>query len=193
MPKAASAFKASKPIKKASSTKSLSQESLDDVRKKNPLLDAKEERRRNLEEKQKLAKQHRENLEKEKREQAERLQREREEKLRKMKADREEKLKMEQMKKKLLKEKQEKKYAEEKERAAAAKDTSLIVKMQKQIIRDKNEAEKRELNKNTYHFDMLLTDDSTDDESKPSAKRPPLPSWTQSKYFVISIIEKRIH
>lgn len=36
-----------------------------------------------------------------------------------------------------------------------------------------------------YNFDLLETDDSTDDESKPSSKRPPVPSWSKSNFLQI--------
>lgn len=39
--------------------------------------------------------------------------------------------------------------------------------------------------KNLFTFDMILTDDSTDDESTSASKkskRPPLPVWCSSKY-----------
>lgn len=31
-----------------------------------------------------------------------------------------------------------------------------------------------------YNFDILETDDTTDDENKPNPKRPPIPSWSRS-------------
>jgi hypothetical protein len=186
LPKAASAVKPPKPAKKMPTTKSLSQEALNqDDRKKAMLLETKEERKRINDEKQRLAKLQREQLENQKREQAEKKLREAEEKQKKIQAERNERLKLEALKKKQLKEKQEKKYAEERKKeeiGSAQKDTSLYIRMQKQMIQEKIEAEKREQLKNSYHFDMLQTDDSTDDESKPADKRPPPPSWSSSKY-----------
>lgn len=39
-----------------------------------------------------------------------------------------------------------------------------------------------------YTFDMLNTDDDTDDESHPKAGRPPPPRWSVRKYFTARII-----
>ena len=60
--------------------------------------------------------------------------------------------------------------------------------MHKQIIQQKIIQQKKEV-KDDYNFDMLKTDDSTDDESKPvSKKRPPPPSWSISEfYFTIKV------
>lgn len=183
-----------KPQKsKLAATKSLSQESLDDLKKTNSINIMLEEKRKQREEKQKMAQIHREQLDKEKREQAQKVAREREDRFKKLMQEKEERLRMEALKKKILKEKQEKKYAEVKkdefmmpkavdqsERAVNLND-SLLLKFQKQLLMDKTEQQRRAEAKNTYSFDSLDTDDSTDDESKPSKKRPPPPAWCNSK------------
>jgi inner centromere protein len=174
---------------KTSKKTSASTDSLEETRKVQQAAQLLEEKRKAREEKQKQAQLQREALEKEKREQALKLQLERDEKHKKIMKEKEEKQRMEAMKKKLLKEKQAKKYAEEKMRKdenafvkpdpPQSANDSLFLKMQKQILMEK-EAEKKKLeSKKVYDFDMLHTDDSTDDESKPSAKRPAVPSWSK--------------
>lgn len=186
---------------------SLSQESLEDASKQklqqttdmNRLL---EEKRKVREEKQRQAQVQREAMEKERRDQALKIQMEREEKYRKIMKEKEEKQRLETLKKKALKEKQAKKYEEEKKKKeefvapkpvsvaepqSANKDDSLLLKLQKQKLMDKVAQQKKESSKNTYNFDMLHTDDSTDDESKPSKKRPSPPSWSKSEFiFLVS-------
>lgn len=172
---------------------SLSQESLEDGRKQaNAITNLLEEKRKAREEKQKQAQILREAIEKEKREQALKIQLERDEKYRKIMKEKEENLRMEALKKKIAKEKQAKKYAEEKAKTnflvpkpvdppSSSKNDSLHLKMQKQLILDKSLQKKKEESKNNYDFDMLHTDDSTDDESRPSAKRPSPPEWSKSE------------
>ena len=183
--------------KKPTKMHSLSQESLDDTRKNhaNLLSQQLEDKRKQREEKMRQAQQQREAKEKEKRDQVLKLQQERDEKYRKIMREKEEKIRTEALKKKILKEKQAKKYAEEKAKkdefafpkpvepqAACNKNDSLHKKLQKSILSTKKKAEKE----NVYSFDMLNTDDETDDESRPSAKRPPIPEWSLSK--LISLI-----
>lgn len=171
---------------------SLSQESLDDARKNHPNLFSQqlEDKRKQREEKMRQAQQLREAKEKEKREQMLKVQLERDEKHRNMMREKEEKIRMDALKKKILKEKQAKKYAEEKakkdefavpkpveQQAGCSKNDSLHKKLQKSILSTKKKAEKG----NVYSFDMLNTDDETDDESRPSSKRPPIPEWSLSK------------
>lgn len=185
----ASGYKATKSLKKGNS---LSQEALDDQKKAYQAHQMVEEKRKAREEKQRLAAQQREAMEKEKREQALKIQHEREEKYRKIMREKEEKAKNDAMKKKTLKEKQAKKYAEEKskneyaqpktgEASALNKNDSLHLKMQKQLLLDRSLQKKKEESKNVYSFEMLHTDDSTDDESRPSTKRPPPPEWSKSE------------
>lgn len=179
-------------VKKPAKMYSLSQESLDETRRNqaNTLTQLLEEKRKNREEKMRQAQLQREANEKEKREQVLKLQQERDEKYRKIMREKEEKQRMEAMKKKILKEKQSKKYAEEKSRkdefavpkpvepqGALIKNDSLHKKLQKSIISTKKKTEMA----NVYSFDMLNTDDETDDESRPSDKRPPIPDWSYSK------------
>lgn len=180
--------------KKPQKMNSLSQESLEDARKNHHLLNQQlEEKRKNREEKMRQAQLQREAMEKEKRDQVLKAQQERDEKYRKIMREKEEKQRMEAMKKKILKEKQAKKYAEEKAKkdefavpkpvdsapqGAVSKNDSLMVKLQKSIISSKKKNEM----KNVYSFDMLNTDDETDDESRPSSKRPPVPEWSLSKF-----------
>lgn len=180
-------YKAPKPLKKMNS---LSQESLED--QKNQQL---EERRKAREEKQRQATQAREAMEKEKRDQALRIQQERDEKYRKLMKEKEEKQRMEALKKNMKKEKQAKKFAEEKARKddfavpkpvdaqPVSKNDSLHLKLQKQLLLDRSLQHQKEEAKKVYGFDMLDTDDSTDDESKPSAKRPEAPEWSKSEYL----------
>lgn len=184
--------------KKPQKMNSLSQESLDETRKNqsNTLTQLLEEKRKNREEKMRQAQLQREAIEKEKREQVLKLQQERDEKYRKIMREKEEKLRMEAMKKKILKEKQAKKYAEEKAKSefvvpkpvetpgALTKNDSLHKKLQKSILSTKKKNE----SSNVYSFDMLNTDDETDDESRPSTKRPPIPEWSLSKIFFITYI-----
>lgn len=175
---------------------SLSHESLEESKKVqsgnvNILL---EEKRKAREEKQRQAQLQREALEKEKRDLAIRQQQERDEKYRKIMKEKEDKQRMEALKKKMLKEKQAKKYAEEKTKKdefvapkpleatpSFNKDDSLHLKLQKQLIKEKSLQQKKAESKNVYSFEMLHTDDSTDDESRPSAKRPSPPDWSKSK------------
>lgn len=186
-------------------TNSMSQESLsqDEAKKVQDRIAANniEEKKKNREEKMKQAQQQREALEKENREKTVKQQQERDEKYRKIMKEKEEKQRMEMLKKKMNKEKQAKKYAEEKARNEARKDDflapapkpmeppalkqndSLQMKLQKQILLDKSFQKKKAESKNTYSFDMLHTDDSTDDESKPSQSRPAMPDWSKSKSF----------
>lgn len=178
--------------------KSLSQEALEDGKKvvAAPAAQSIEEKRKLREEKIRQAQLQREALEKETREKAIKMQQEREDKYRKVMKDKEEKQRMEALKKQLLKEKQAKKFAEEKakkekflmpkavaEPSAGNHDESLRLRMQKQMLLEKTAIQKKEDSKNTYSFDMLHTDDSTDDEEKPSKKRPPIPTWSKSKIF----------
>ncbi|KAL7041545.1 hypothetical protein ACKWTF_000815 [Chironomus riparius] len=173
---------------------SLSQESNEDTRKNQAISinQQLEEKRKQREEKQKQVQLQREAIEKQKREQVMQQQRERDEKFRKIMQEKEEAKRMEAQKKKALKENQEKKYAEEKARKddfalpkepqSASKDDSLYIKMQKQILMEKSMSQKKKVvDKNTYSFEMLQTDDSTDDESHPSKKRPDPPQWSKSK------------
>lgn len=168
-----------KPIPKAklAITKSLSQESLDDLKKQR-------------DEKQKMAQMHRDQLDKEKREQALKLVKERDERHKKIMQEKEDKARMEALRKKLMKEKQERKFAEAKKDEfmkpkavdqSVNLNDSLHLKLQKQLLIDKTEQQRRAEAKNTYSFDSLDTDDSTDDESRPSKKRPPPPTWCNSK------------
>lgn len=183
--------KAAKPAKKMNS---LSQESLEDQRKAvQATAQIIEERRKAREEKQRQATQAREAMEKEKREQALRQQQERDEKYRKLMREKEEKQRMEALKKNMKKEKQAKKFAEEKARKdefavpkpvdppSLSKNDSLHLKMQKQLLLDRSLQHQKEEAKKVYGFDMLETDDSTDDESKPSKKRPEAPEWSKSE------------
>lgn len=190
---ASSAPKTSKPLKKMNS---MSQESLDETKKliqNNAMNQVIEEKRKQREEKQRQAQLQREALDKEKREQALKLQSERDEKYRKIMKDKEDKQRMEATKKKIQKENQAKKYAEERAKKDefvvpkpvepyVNKDDSLHLKLQKQIIQEKSDKKKKEESKNIYNFDMLHTDDSTDDEGRPSQKRPAAPSWSKSKF-----------
>ena len=185
-----------KPSKQYKKGVSLSQDPVDENKKLNSIAASAqlEEKRKIREEKMRQAHVQREALEKEKRDQALKLQLERDEKYRKMMKEKEDKVRMDVLKKKLLKEKQAKKFAEErakKEEFAVPKpvdslNESLHLKLQKQIILEKQQKKvqknKEEL-KNTYCFDMLNTDDETDDESRPSSKRPPVPKWSQSEFF----------
>lgn len=185
-----------KPLKKMHS---MSQESLEETKKlmqNNVMNQLLEEKRKIREEKQRQAHQQREALEKEKRDQAKKLQLERDEKYRKIMKEKEDKQRMEALKKKVLKEKQAKKYAEERAKKDefvmpkpvepyVNKDDSLHLKLQKQIIQEKAEKLKKEDSKNTYSFEMLHTDDSTDDEGRPSQKRPPAPTWSKSEFRVL--------
>lgn len=187
------ASKTSKPLKKMHS---MSQESLEETKKllqNNATNQHIEEKRKQREEKQRQAQLQREALEKDKRDQALKLQSERDEKFRKLMKDKEDKQRMEAMKKKILKENQAKKYAEERAKKDefvapkpvepyVNKDDSLHLKLQKQIIQEKSEKKKKEESKNIYNFEMLDTDDSTDDEGRPSQKRPAAPSWSKSKF-----------
>lgn len=169
-----------------------------------------EERRRQREEKQRQVQLQREALEKHKREQTIQQQRERDEKFKRIMQEKEEQKRTEAMKKKAIKENQERKYAEERARKdeqgpskpvtphGVNKDDSLQIKMQKQIMSEKSlhrehnkpETSKKHHDKNTYSFDMLNTDDSTDDEGNLAKKRPDPPSWSKSKFifFVINFL-----
>jgi inner centromere protein len=185
--------KSLKPLKKMHS---MSQESLEESKKllqNNAMNQLMEEKRKQREEKQRQAQLQREALEKEKRDQAMKLQMERDEKYRKIMKEKDDKQRMEALKKKLLKEKQAKKYAEERAKRDefvapkpvepyVNKDDSLHLKLQKQIIQEKAEKQKKEESKNIYNFEMLHTDDSTDDEARPSQKRPAAPSWSKSEF-----------
>lgn len=184
--------RAAKPLKKMNS---LSQESLEDQKKAGQAMaELIEERRKAREEKQRQALHAREAMEKEKREQALRQQQERDEKYRKLMKEKEEKQRMEALKKNLKKEKQAKKFAEEKARKdefavprpvdppTLSKNDSLHLKMQKQLLLDRSLQHQKKEAKKVYGFDMLETDDSTDDESKPSKKRPEAPEWSKSKF-----------
>lgn len=160
-------------------------------------LPSTEEKKRNREEKMKQAQQQREALEKASREKVLKQQQEREEKYRKIMEEKEEKQRMEVLKKKLIKEKQAKKFAEERARKdeflapapkpmdppSLSKNDSLQIKLQKQILLEKSFQQKKAESKSTYSFEMLHTDDSTDDESKPSHSRPAVPEWSKSKEF----------
>lgn len=53
--------------------------------------------------------------------------------------------------------------------------------MQEQLKANKLRAEESK-KKNAYNFDMLESGDSTDDEAKPTTKRPPAPSWSIHQY-----------
>lgn len=192
---------ANRVLKKGTSISQESLESCDSGRLKQGIValthqQALEEKKRLREEKMRQAQITRENLEKEKREQAMKAQLERDEKHRKLLKEKEERQKQELLKKKLKKDQQLKKFNQEKERdmddvktlettTSNSNNTSLLYKLQKQ----KAEAQKKLDLKNTYCFDMLETDDSTDDESdnKPG-KRPPPPFWSKSK-FIIQIIK----
>lgn len=53
--------------------------------------------------------------------------------------------------------------------------------MQEQLKMNKLRAEDQRKN-NAYDFDQLASGDSTDDEAKPSVKRPPPPTWSMSQH-----------
>lgn len=170
---------------------------MDDAKKYQPMYTQSqmlEEKRKVAEEKQRQAKLQREAIEKEKREQALKLQFERDERSRKILKEKEEKMRMDAQKKKMAKEKQAQKYAAEKAKKPefvtpkpvepkTPLNSSLHLVLQKQILSEKTAQQKKEESQATYSFDMLHTDDSTDDESRPSKKRPPAPQWSRSKYF----------
>ncbi|CRK86348.1 CLUMA_CG000210, isoform A [Clunio marinus] len=168
-------------MKKMNSQESLEDKKAQQIQANNQLL---EEKRKAREEKQRQAQLQREALEREKREQALRQQQEREEKYRRIMQEKEEKLRMEALKKKLQKERQAQKLAEERSKKEAVaevvnKDDSLHLKLQKQILMEKSEEMRKAEAKKNYCFDMLDTDDSTDDESHKPSKRPPPPSWSR--------------
>lgn len=189
-------YKQPKPLKKMNS---LSHESLDAQKNLN-LGQLLEDKRKQREEKQRQAQVQREALEKDKRDFALKQQQERDDKYRKIMKEKEDKQRMEALKKKILKEKQAKKYAEERakkdefiapkpvEPQSLTKNDSLHLKMQKQLLLDRSLQKKKEESKNTYDFDMLHTDDETDDESKPSKTRPPAPEWSKSKFTEIHFL-----
>lgn len=171
----------------------MSQDGLEEPKRNNLVNQLLEEKKKQREEKQRQAQMQREALENEKRENALKLQMERDEKYRKLMKEKEEKIRMDALKKKLLKEKQTKKLAEERAKqqttefvapkpvepptsASKTDGSSLHMKLQRQTIKEK-------IDKNTYGFDMLQTDDSTDDESRPSSKRPKAPEWSTSKNY----------
>lgn len=181
-------------------TSSMSLESQEELKKSQALAQS-EERRRQREEKQKQVQLQREALEKQKREQTIQQQRERDEKFKRIMQEKEEQKRIEAMKKKAIKENQERKFAEERARnepgpsqpatpRSASKDDSLHVKMQKQMMLEKSreqkkaEVAKKAHDKNAYSFDMLNTDDSTDDESNLAKKRPEPPAWCKSKSHI---------
>lgn len=210
---------ATSSVKKSTTKKftSMSHENQEDLRKIQTQAQL-EEKRRQREEKQKQVQLQRELLEKQKREQTLQQQREREEKFRKNMYEKEEQKRLEAMKKKAIKENQEKKFAEEKARMlemaaalnskpleipqSASKDDSLHIKMQKQMMAEKTqalqhqqmkvEAQKKAVDKNAYSFDMLHTDDSTDDEDTVSKKRPDPPAWSKSEIFFYFLKFKQI-
>lgn len=202
---------ATKLLKKAGS---VSQESLETEKAKiNGMItalshqQALDEKKRQRDEKQKAAALQRELIEKEKRENALRLQLEREEKVRKNLKEKEDRLRLEALKKKAKKENQLKKLNEEhnqeklKDRevyegnqtaqlnatSSNPLNNSLLVKMQKQKMDEQRRLAERELLKNTYCFDMLHTDDSTDDEGTQKPHRPPPPNWSRSELNLLDI------
>jgi hypothetical protein len=62
--------------------------------------------------------------------------------------------------------------------------------LQKQLMQQKLQKQQSQLQKartNERTFEMLQTDDSTDDESDAKKKRPPLPDWSQSNIFTLKI------
>lgn len=183
---------------------SLSQESLDEMKKnQQAILMAQllEDKKKAREDKQKQAQLIREAMEKDKRDLALKQQMEREEKFNRIRKEKEEKQRMELLKKKIQKESQAKKYAEEKAKTeekakkqdflspkpvdsqTAKMNDSLHLKMQKQIMLEKTAQQRKAETKHTYNFDMLHTDDSTDDESRPSKKRPTQPDWSKSENY----------
>uniref|UniRef100_A0A182U5L1 Inner centromere protein ARK-binding domain-containing protein n=1 Tax=Anopheles melas TaxID=34690 RepID=A0A182U5L1_9DIPT len=135
------------------------------------LLDEKKKKR---EEKQRLAAAQREAMEREKREHAERLVREKEEKYRKLVQEKQEKLRLDAQKKaRKLEEFEKRRQAEEQKALADQKRDELAKQLADQ--------ERKKL----FTFEMIDTDDSTDEEvsedtSAPRKKqRPPLPEWCQ--------------
>ncbi|XP_055531414.1 inner centromere protein [Wyeomyia smithii] len=194
-----------------------------------------DEKKKNREEKQRLAQQQREQLEKEKREHAERVMREKDEKLRKLVQEKEDKLRAKQVqkakkmeefeKRRHLEELNQRQLAEQKreelarleqlQRAAREQEILKLnqakenyeIKLHKQMYQQKIQQQQKlqqqhqlELLKQKsipgalladpaskpgyFNFDMIATDDSTDDETvgaNKKTKRPPLPPWTSKE------------
>lgn len=168
---------------------------IDDAKKMqlaNVAAQALEEKRKIREEKQRQALLQREALEKEKRDMVLKMQQERDEKYRKLMLEKEQKLRIEAEKKKKLKENQTKKLAQEKAKKdefvapkpvgdSHGANNSLYLKLQKQTMMTKTAEQRKAEKKDNYGFDWLDTDDSTDDESRPSKKRAQPPAWSKSK------------
>ncbi|EAA00769.4 AGAP011772-PA [Anopheles gambiae str. PEST] len=160
------------------------------------LLDEKKKKR---EEKQRLAAAQREAMEREKREHAERLVREKEEKYRKLVQEKQEKLRLDAQKKaRKLEEFEKRRQAEEQKTLADQKRDELAKQLADQeryamffflLKLAGGAAGSSAASKKLFTFEMIDTDDSTDEEvsedtSAPRKKqRPPLPEWCQkSKY-----------
>ncbi|XP_059618904.1 calponin homology domain-containing protein DDB_G0272472 [Phlebotomus argentipes] len=143
--------KSNAPASAGKVTRSTSAE--DTKRALNPLLLVAEEKRKKREERHKLAQQAREEKEREKQERHRRMMLEQQE--------REEKIRQERRKAAKIKQQQEleqRKRLEELQKAQSGKGaTAKALK---------------------YGFEMLCSDDSTDDEGKSSAKRPTPPLWS---------------
>lgn len=80
-------------------------------------------------------------------------------------------------------------YRELKAAADRKERENLKILAEQKALQEKLKANKRaaeldqqKLKVNTYHFDMLESGDSTDEEGKESRKRPPPPAWSLSKY-----------
>ncbi|XP_055378248.1 inner centromere protein A [Condylostylus longicornis] len=149
------------------------------------------ERKKQRDEKQQQALILRQQKEKEREERIKRLIEEREEK----KKNAEQKRHLEEIQRnlKLLDEKNEQKRKLEMQKlekqaavAAAKKEREILENLKIQKAKEKLQQEyfkNQKLLKNKakenplYNFEMLLTEDETDDEDNPSKKRPPLPEW----------------
>lgn len=206
-------------IKKSSTkkfTSSMSLESQEELKRAQAIGQTQaqiEEKKRQREEKQRQVQLQRELLEKHKREQTIQQQRERDEKFKRIMQEKEDQKRNDAMKKRAIKENQERKYAEERARKdepgpskpttphSVSKDSSMQIKMQKQMLLEKSllreqkkpEIPKKPHNKNAYSFDMLNTDDSTDEEGSMAKKRPDPPAWSKSEFTFNFFHLKFIH
>lgn len=141
------------------------------------------EKKKTREEKQRLAQMHREQIEKERRERTKLQQKEKEDKHRKLLQEKEERKRELMSQKKLEDHMRNQKIMELKRRELAEKEALEAAKAkQNESLQRKVLQKQHNKHKTKHEFDVLDTDDSTDDEGKMNKNRTPPPVWSKGSY-----------
>lgn len=150
------------------------------------------EKKKTREEKQRLAQMQREQIEKERRERTKLQQKEKEDKHRKMLQEKEDRKREQMSQKKLEDALRNQKIMEQKRRELAEKEAIEAAKAKHNESLQRKVLQKQHIksNKSKHDFDVLDTDDSTDDEGKMNKNQAPPPIWSKSSYRRATIREQ---